>query len=160
MGKRSKKYKANRVPKDPLIHPTRTNPKGYQYFFHPKHHIPRQGNHACWLSTIPRAMEFSIFETAVRLDLGDEDGHLYNVRKDEHGDLMQLGHDFEQIAKFWKPRSEMEWHGFPAWPLRTRQANSRKQEKHRPSRLVFDKLVKTNQLTAHESFRLKKGDDA
>ena len=170
MGKRSKRYKkklenrereGNPSPKrNPLIHPIRTSPKGYQYFFHPKHHVPRQGDHSCWLPTISRDVEFSIFESAVRLDLGDEDGNLYNVERDEEDSLMTLGHESEQIAFFWKPRSEMEWHGYPLWPLITRQSNPRVKQMNRPSDSVFEMLVQTGRLTIKESLRLKKGRDA
>ena len=170
MGKRSNKSKRklqNREregnpssSRNSLIHPTRTNPKGYQYFFHPKHHVPRKGDHACWQPSISRDLEFSIFEIAVRLDLGDEEGNLYNVERDERKKLIKLGYEYEQVAKFWKPRSGTEWHGFPFWPLGTRKSNSRKKQMNRPSDRVFEKLVQTGRLTMKESLRLKKGDDA
>lgn len=88
---------------NPDYWPETTNPKGYRYYFHPKHHTAGNPTVSRWKPDVSRSEEFQIFEIAVRLDLADEDGNLYNVRKGPHGAILELGVYHEQIARFWKP---------------------------------------------------------
>ena len=79
--------------------PEVTNPKGYRYYFHPKHHRASNATGSRWKPDVSRQEEFTIFEVAVHLDLADEDGDLYNVRKSEDGAILELGVFQEQIAQ-------------------------------------------------------------
>lgn len=99
MGRRTRKNNNRRPVGDiPDFWPVRTNPKGYTYYFHPKHHGGGGRTDSQWSSDITRSEEFGIFEVAVRLGLSDESGNLYNVRKDAGGSILELGTFHEQIA--------------------------------------------------------------
>ncbi len=137
--------------------PEVTKPKGYRYYFHPKHHGTCRATVSCWRLDVLRPEEFTIFEIAVCLDLADEHGNLYNVRKSPDGMILKLGKFDEQIARFWKPSTPTEaWHGHPHWPVETGPSNLAK-EKNRPSTAVFRKLVEQRVLTEAQSRRLNNG---
>ncbi len=141
----------------PNYWPEPTNPKGYRYYFYPKHHGAGNATDSRWHPEISRQEEFTIFEIAVRLDLADEGGNLYNVRKAADGTILELGVFHEQVARFWKPSTETEaWHGHPLWPVEAGPSNRARQE-NRPGRSVFRKLVEQGVLSKAQSHRLNNG---
>jgi len=137
--------------------PHRTNPKGYRYYFHPKHHGGGSSTDSRWKPDITRREEFTIFEISVRLDLSDDRGNLYNVRKGADKTVLELGMFHEQLARFWKPSGDHAWHGHPLWPVSAGWATNRGKEAHRPDRSVFRKLVEQGVLTEQQSYRLNSG---
>ncbi len=86
-----------------------------RYCFAIKHH-GFDGNAAQWVPDLSREDEFSIFDEADWLEITDEDGNLYGLRRDEGLEMLDLGTRGEQIAKFWE-NGDQPWHGFPSWPL-------------------------------------------
>jgi len=134
-----------------------TTPRGYRYFFHPKHHGGGSTTDACWKPEITKSEEFTIFEIAVHLDLSDQNGNLYNVRKAPNETILELGTCHEQIARFWKPSAGEAWHGHPLWPVVTDRPNSRTKQEYRPDRSVFRKLVEQRVLSERDSHRLNSG---
>jgi len=85
MSKRPKKprrpEKKAKVPTtDHRIHTTRTK-KGHTYTFTDKHHGHPKGDHACWLPSISRDVEFSLFQGAEEGEFSDEKENLYNVHR-------------------------------------------------------------------------------
>lgn len=137
--------------------PQLTNPRSYRYFFHPKHHGGGRPTDSCWKADITKGEEFLIFEISVRLDLCDERGNLYNVRKAADDTILELGVFHEQIARFWKPRGENAWHGHPLWPVVTDLPNNRIGQDYRPDRSVFRKLVEQGVLSERDGDRLNSG---
>jgi hypothetical protein len=91
MGRKQRKAKRPRLQK-PAEPPTRrkrddlnywphlTNPYGYRYYFHPKHHGAGKPTDSCWKHDVTKSEEFRIFEIGAQLDLCDECGNLYNVQ--------------------------------------------------------------------------------
>ncbi len=143
---------------NPDYWPETTNPKGYRYYFHPKHHTAGNPTVSRWKPDVSRSEEFQIFEIAVRLDLADEDGNLYNVRKGPHGAILELGVYHEQIARFWKPSAPTEaWHGHPLWPIDATGPSNRARQENRPGKSVFHKLVQQGVLSAAQGHRLNNG---
>ncbi len=138
--------------------PHLTDPKGYRYYFHPKHHGAGNVSVSRWKTDITRREEFRIFEVAVRLDLSDEDGNLYNVRKAADGAILELGVFHEQIARVWKPKSQTEaWHGHPLWPLEAGGPPNRAKQVYRPAKSVFRNLVEKGVLSEAQIHRLNNG---
>lgn len=135
--------------------PRLTNPHGYRYYFHPKHHGAGHPTVSRWRLDVSRQEEFSIFETAAHLDLADSKGNLYNVRKADDGTILELGVFHEQIARFWKPSAPTgAWHGHPHWPVGAGGPDNLAKQKNRPDRSVFDKLVVQGVLSKVQSHRL------
>ncbi len=167
MGKRSKRSRKKRDARvaasepprrDIDIHPVRTCPKGYWYRFHKKHHYPTcEPDQGCWLRSISRPIEFAIFEEAVAKEFSDEKGDLYNIRR-EGDDVVYLGDCNEQVAHFWNPHSEMEWHGYPYWPIHRKVTTSRKKQINRPPKEVLQKMVDRDVVSRAEMGRLLNGD--
>jgi hypothetical protein len=161
MGRKRKSTKKPTVEEqrgNPLYWPEVTNPKGYRYYFHPKHHRGGNTTESRWKPDVSRQEEFTIFEVAVRLDLADEDGDLYNVRKAADGAILDLGVFHEQIARFWKPTVPTDaWHGHPLWPVGAGGPSNRAKQANRPSRSVFRKLVEQGVLSEAQRHRLNNG---
>lgn len=138
--------------------PQLTNPLGYRYYFHPKHHGAGHPSVSRWRPDISREEEFRIFEIAAYLDLADTDGDLYNVRKAGDGTILELGVFHEQIARFWKPSVPTgAWHGHPLWPVRAGGPSNLAKQANRPDKLVFEKLVEQGVLSKIQSYRLNNG---
>lgn len=158
MGKRRKRKKhqgPTRKKENYWTEPT--NPGGYTYYFHPKHRGNGSPHDSRWKLEVTLREEFGIFESAVGLDLSDESGHLYNVRKDVGGSILELGVFHEQIARFWKPRGDHAWHGHPLWPVWAGRPSNRANQIYRPSRVVFRKFVEQGVLSESQGHRLNSG---
>jgi hypothetical protein len=151
MSRQSKKPRPDR-----LVHPAATV-NGYRYKFVDKHHHPPKGDHACWLRSISPVEEFTLFNEADRLGLSDEDGNLYNVRKEDQ-EYLEVGTRHELVAIFWNPHSVSEWHGHPLWPIKTRGPFNRKTQKYRPPKLVMNQMVRQMVLSERDSYRILNGD--
>jgi hypothetical protein len=139
--------------------PHLTNPRQYRYYFHPKHHGAGNLTDSCWKGDIAHAEEFDIFEKAVALDISDQRGNLYNVRKAADGTILEVGKFHEQLARFWHPRGPGAWHGHPLWPVETNISTNRAGRDYCPNKIVFTRLVARGVLTAHQSHRLNNGKD-
>ena len=137
------------------IHPVRTR-TGKQYLFSDKHHglVP---DAAQWLRNLSREDEFAIFVTADNLELSDDRGRLYGLRRNPEGRILKLGTRDEQVAEFPFARRNEPWHGYPIYPLREAGPENRQGEKHRPSRDVFLKMVAAGLLQISQMKRLMKG---
>ena len=109
-----KKEKKPKV--DHEIYP-RPTAKGKILKFTAKHHHPPKGDHSCWAEGISRDIEFALFEHAEGPPFDDESGNLFNVYP-VNGEYIELGTRHEQLAIFWKPRGNTEWHGHPRWPVK------------------------------------------
>ena|SRR6266436_10330818 len=129
--------------------PQRTRRHEYRYLFTAKHHGGDK-NAAQWLSELSPNDEFAVFEGADEMDLSDEAGNLFGALSDGQESLRFLGTLQEQIAKFPCAPQGSPWHGYPVWPLTD--------EKYRPSRQVFDKMVERGMITQTMRRRLMKGD--
>ena len=104
MSRRQKRKHTVETPKpDPLVHPVPT-PKGRRYKFTDKHHHCAKSDHACWLKTIGRDTEFSLFQHAETGDYSDDSENLYNVHKDGE-EYIEIGTRHELLAIFWNPHS-------------------------------------------------------
>jgi len=140
---------------NPDYWPEVTTPRGYRYYFHPKHHGAGNATVSRWKPDVSRREEFTIFEIAVRLDLAGDDGNLYNLRKAADGAILELGVFHEQIARFWKPSVPTEaWHGHPLWPVEAGGPSNRAKQANRPGKAVFRKLVEEGVLSSAQSHRL------
>ena len=137
--------------------PHLTNPHNYRYYFHPKHHGAGSSTDSRWKPDISKAEEFSIFELAAPLDLCDNEGNLYNVRKASDDEFLELGIFHEQIARFWKPSGSEAWHGHPLWPVETDSFTNRSTQKCRPEKAVFDRFIERGVLNRWQCDRLRSG---
>ena len=138
MSRRSKGEGSPKKPRpDRLVHPDATV-SGYRYKFVDKHHHPPKGDHACWLQSISTPRGILPVQRGGPGALSDEDGNLYNVRKDGQ-EYLEVGTRHELMAIFWNPRSASEWHGHPLWPIKTRAPLNRKTQKYRPPKSVMDR---------------------
>jgi hypothetical protein len=131
--------------------------KGHSYRFHDKHRNCSKTDHGCWLKEFTRPMEFALFQDAETGDYSDEKGNLYNVHRVDD-EYIEIGTRKEQMAKFCNPDSNAEWHGFPIWPIKTREDLNRKSEGYRPSKLVLQKMVEKQRISKKAAFRLRRGD--
>ena len=156
-----KKHRKKRVPKAPAvdhrIHPEKT-PKGRVYKFTDKHHHPEKGDHSCWLTSISRKVEFSMFKGAEDGDFCDEDGNLYNVHIDDD-EYKKIGTRHELMAIFWNSHSVAEWHGHPIWPIKVKDQYNRKTENYRPPKMALDRMVEQNRVSRRDADRLLRGND-
>jgi hypothetical protein len=141
---------------DHRVHPTATT-KGRRYKFTDKHHYPPKGDHSCWLRSITREVEFSMFQGAEDGHFGDEHGNLYNVHFD-NGEYVEIGTKHELMAKFWHSGSVAEWHGHPIWPIRVKGAFNRKNQGYEPPALALERMVAGNRITQRDADRLSRGD--
>jgi hypothetical protein len=141
---------------DHRIYPVKTL-RGRALIFTDKHHHCRNSDHGCWLKRITRDIEFSLFQHAESGDYRDEDGNLYNVHK--NGDeFIEIGTKRELLAIFWNPKSPVEWHGHPLWPIKTREQLNRKNEDYRPSKVVMRKMVEGGRMSEQAADRILRGD--
>jgi hypothetical protein len=138
--------------------PEVTKRRRFRYFFHPKHHGAGDPTDSRWKPDVTKSEEFNIFNIADDLDLADEDGNLYNVRKAADGTILELGVFHEQLARFWKPRAAADaWHGHPLWPVGADGPSNRGKQSCRPGRSVFHRLVEQGVLSERDSNRLNNG---
>jgi hypothetical protein len=163
MGRKRRKPKSQKQAEPPGVGrqeerdlwPHLTNPHGYRYYFHPKHHGAGHPTVSRWRPDVSRQEEFRVFENAAHLDLADTDGNLYNVHKADDGTVLELGVFHEQIARFWKPSVPREaWHGHPLWPVRAGGPSNLAKQANRPDKSVFDKFVELGVLSKVQSHRL------
>ena len=109
------------------VYDGRTNRSQLRYCFYRAHHGHGAPDDSQWIEGLSEAEEFSIFDLADEHEIADEKGHLYGIRVGpELHDVLDLGTEGEQIAKFWKAREGQPWHGFPLWPLRDDAPANRK----------------------------------
>lgn len=144
--------------KDVHDKPTREN--NLSYCFTPKHHGAGSKTDSRWLPDLSRAEEFAVFDLADSHQLGEPDGNLYGLRIREEGlnrEILELGTRHEYIARFWAEPQQRHWHGHPLWPIVEKGPLNRKAQRYRPSKDVFDRMVKTGLLSEAQATRLKKG---
>jgi hypothetical protein len=153
--------KKSTPPADPPKHDYRVHPekslKGHPYKFHEKHRNCTRNDHGCWRKEYTRPMEFALFQDAETQEFSDEDENLYNVHKDGN-EYIELGTRQELMAFFWNPHSNAEWHGFPTWPIKTREDYNRKGERYRPSKIVMQKFVDKGRMSERDADRIRRGD--
>jgi len=157
MSRHPKRKPSLRPPKrDRRVHPVKTL-KGHTYKFTDKHHNCSKSEHACWLPTITRDSEFSLFQGAETGDYSDDRGHLYNVHRDGE-EYIEIGTRHELLAIFWNPHSAAEWHGHPRWPIKTREAFNRKNQGYEPPKAVMQKMVDKGRISQRDADRILRGD--
>ena len=154
MPERRRKPKTSKI--DHRLHPIKTT-RGRPYRFTDKHHAHPKGDHACWLPSISRDVEFSLFQGAEAGDFGDERGNLYNVHRDNE-EYLEIGTRHELIAIFWNPHSVAEWHGHPLWPIKVRGAMNRKNQAYAPPRMPLQRMADSNRISRRDADRLLRGD--
>ncbi len=130
-------------------HPQRTRRHQYRYLFTAKHHGGDKSA-AQWHPDLSRDDEFAVFDGADEMELSDGGGNLYGALSDGEESLRHLGIFQEQIAKFPRAAAGSPWHGYPVWAV--------SDEKHRPAKEVFDKMVRAGLITQPMRKRLMKGD--
>jgi hypothetical protein len=142
-------------PSNGPVHPVPTRRRGLRYFFYVKHHRPGNSKDAQWRPDLDLADEFAIFDEADFLDLSDDKGDLYGLRRDPtDGSFDVIGTRGEQIAEFPVASPNQAWHGYPCWPLRRRDDGARKA---RPSREALDRMVASGVITPKQRSRLAGG---
>lgn len=136
------------------VHPVRTEPDGYCYFFHDKHHTPANTGDAQWRPDLSEADEFQIFSDAARhrVEVG---GDLFGVRVLETGEVDVIGTRSERVAKFEKPNSGVPWHGFPYYPI-VRNERDRPRKYPVPRKAIL-KMREAGLITRTQCQRLEKG---
>jgi hypothetical protein len=142
------------------IHPDRTDRGQRSYCFTPKHHGAGLSLDACWLRDLPRPEEFEVFNMADQHELSDASGNLYGLRiRNLSGrrELLELGTQHEQIARFWAESQQNHWHGHPLWPVDARETSNRGGQDYRPPRLVFQKIVAASIFSKTQAGRLNSG---
>jgi hypothetical protein len=155
--KHPKNKQSTKPPKvDHRIHPAKTL-QGRTYKFTDKHHNYSKSDHACWLPSIGRDTEFSLFQDAETGDYSDDRENLYNVHK--YGEeYIEIGTRHELLAIFWNPHSVTEWHGHPRWPVKVREAFNRSNQKYGPPKLVMRKVVERGRISERDADRILRGD--
>jgi hypothetical protein len=136
-------------------HSERTNRHQYRYLFTAKHHGGVKGA-AQW--TLSEPDEFAVFDGADEMELSDEQGNLYGALRDGEESLRFLGSYQEQIAEFPCAAEGVPWHGYPMWAINQDGPSNRRNQKHRPARQVFDRMVHVGLITRTMRTRLMKGD--
>lgn len=141
-------------------HPDITRNHGYQYGFHPKHHLPgRPASRAAqWSGAISRDQEFAIFDEADFHDLLDEDGNLFGLLR-EGGEIAFLGTLDQQIAFFPLARPNEIWHGYPLANISRQATNPRPPIRVIPTS-VLSTMVDKKQLDSTDMGRLLRGKPA
>ncbi len=130
-------------------HLQRTRKHQYRYLFTAKHHGGEK-NAAQWHPELSPDDEFAVFDGADEMELSDEGGNLFGALSDGQESLRFLGTFREQIAKFPCAPAGSPWHGYPVWPLID--------EKYRPSKQVFARMLVAGLITQPMRRRLMKGD--
>jgi hypothetical protein len=139
-------------------HPQRTRTeRQYRYLFTSKHHGGTPGA-AQWHPALSENDEFAVFDGADAMQLSDEDGNLYGALSDGEESLRFLGIYEEQIAEFPYQTEGLAWHGYPVWALNGDGPGDRRNQKHRPAKEVFDRMVQVGLITQQMRTRLRKGD--
>jgi len=137
-------------------HPQPTRRHGYRYLFTSKHH---EGHgDAQWVASLSEADEFAVFDGADEMELSDENGNLFGALSEGDDSLRTLGIFAEQIAMFPCAAEGSPWHGYPLWALNDGAPANRRNQKHRPAREVFDKMVLAGLINQGMRRRLMKGD--
>jgi hypothetical protein len=162
MSRRSKRMHPKNKPstkppkRDHRIHPVKTL-RGRTLKFTDKHHHCGKSDHGCWRKSITRDIEFSLFQDAETGDYSDDDGNLYNVHK-KGEEFIEIGTRHELLAIFWNPKSPVEWHGHPIWPIKTKDPLNRKNEEYKPSKAVMQRMVKQGRISERDADRMRRGE--
>lgn len=130
-------------------HSTTTRTHHYRYLFTQKHHGGDKSA-AQWLPTLSEDEEFTVFDDADALDFSDDDGNLFGALSDGEESLRIIGTSGEQMAKFWSPSHGSPWHGHPIEWLND--------QRRRPGKEVFNKMVANGRIDHLMLRRLMKGD--
>jgi hypothetical protein len=112
---------------------------------------------AQWLPALSEDDEFASFDGADELQLSDEDGHLYGALSDGTESLRYLGIYQEQVAEFPYAAEGAPWHGYPVWALNDDGPPNRRNQKHRPAKQVFNRMVEVGLITRAMCTRLMGG---
>jgi hypothetical protein len=139
-------------------HPERTRRSGFRYCFYVAHHGRGTPDDSQWAEDVSRDEEFAIFDEADWHDFSDSKGHFYGLRRSAEGDLLELGTEGEQIAKFWNPNKNQPTHGFPSWPMNFDTPDNRK--KTTPPKEAILKMEAAGLLFAEQRKKLLKGKQA
>lgn len=142
-----------------VVHATPTERSNYHYQFTPKHH-GADTTAAQWLPSMSLEEEFAIFDEADMRDFSDEDGRLYGVQRGSEGELQFLGTWNQQVAEYPIAREGEAWHGYTLYPLVELGPESRRGQKVRPAKEVFNKMAGAGIITRSQRRRLLKGDHA
>jgi hypothetical protein len=137
-------------------HPQPTRRHQYRYLFTAKHHGDTEGA-ARWSPDLSEEEEFAVFDGADDMELADDEGNLYGALRDGEDSLRDLGIWQEQIAEFPYAAEEMAWHGYPVWAINHEGPSNRRNQKHRPAREVFNRMVEVGLITVSMRARLMKG---
>ena len=137
-------------------HPQRSRSHQYRYLFTANHH-GETGGAAQWSPELSEEDEFATFDGADERELSDDEGNLYGVLPDGEDSLRYLGIWQEQIAEFPSAAEDTPWHGYPLWPINQEGPGNRRNQKHRPARDVFDRMIEVGLITSTMRTRLMKG---
>jgi hypothetical protein len=140
-------------------HPHPTQNSRFRYLFTAKHHGGGAPDAARWSPQLSEAEEFSVFDLADQHTLSDSRQWLYGILRGGDG-LCDLGTSDQQVAEFPFANTGQPWHGYPLWPVSELGPRTRRGEKYRPERAVFDKMVAAGLITTRQRKRLLKGDHA
>ena len=137
-------------------YPESTRRREYRYLFTSKHH----GGHGDgqWLASLSEYDEFAVFDGADDMNLSDEDGNFFGALANGDQGLRMLGSYEEQIAMFPCAAAGSPWHGYPLWALSDGAPPNRRNQKHRPAKEVFDKMLGVGLINQEMRRRLMKGD--
>ena len=130
------------------LHPERTRRSNFEYLFTDKHHGGDR-NAARWSPELSEAQEFSVFDEADWHELSNSEGWLFGVLRLE-SDLSVLGTKGELVAGFDPGNGQQPWHGYPVYPLKSGD------QKGRPEKVVFARMVQIGMITLREKKRLLK----
>ncbi len=136
-------------------HAARTRRRSLRYCFYIAHHGRGAADDSQWAVDLSEAEEFAIFDEADRHDFSDPNGNLYGLRRDEESNLLDLGTEGEQIAKFWDPGKNQPTHGFPLWPCSETGPENRK--KQLAPKVALKKMLDARLLSRRQHDRLLKG---
>jgi hypothetical protein len=135
--------------------PFPTRRRGLRDFFYAKLHRHQGSKDAQWRPDLDPADEFAIFDEADFLDLSDDKGDLFGLRRDPiDGVFDVIGTRGEQVAEFPIAPPNQAWHGYPCWPLRRHGDGVRKAQ---PPREALDKMVASGVITPKQRSRLAGG---
>lgn len=146
-----------------VVHPQLSERSHYRYQFTPKHHGHGSGYKppaSEWIAEMTLETEFGIFNAADFHAIRDDDENMYGILRDDEGELLMLGIWNEQVAEFPRTRDGEAWHGYPLYPLVEQGPESRRGQKCRPEKVVFDRMVDAALITPRQRKRLLKGDYA
>ena len=136
-------------------HTQTTRRHQYRYLFTAKDHGGGKGT-AEWILSEPE--EFAVFDGADEMELSEEAGNLYGALRDGADSLRILGSFQEQIAEFPCTPVGTPWHGYPMWAINPDGPSNRRNPRHRPARVVLNKMVEVGLITLNMRARLLKGE--